>query len=147
MKQLLFFVVLWCVTITNVTAQSKKDSVTFSYFPEATERTDVFTLVDKDAEYPGGAVALMQFFNKNLKYPELCNQMGISGRIKLRLTIEKDGTVSLIQIRLRNDFDCLKEVESQLPDWLKTMPQWTPAYLNGEAVACFFVIPITVCGR
>lgn len=122
---------------SDLNAQSSADtSVVYYYVPESAERSDVLSHVEKEAEYPGGYVELMRFLSKNLEYPEICAEMGVDSKLHLRLTIEKDGTVSLIQIRLRKDHDCLQEIEPQLAEWLHTMPKWTPAFFNGEPVAC-----------
>lgn len=137
--------VLLLVTV-NLNAQSLSDtSVIYYYAPDSPERNDVLSYVEKEAEYPGGYHGLIQFFSKKLKYPKICTEMGISSKIHLRLIIEKDGTVSLIQIRLRKDFDCLQEMESQLADWLNEMPKWMPAYQNGEPVACIVNLPMIIC--
>lgn len=123
-------------------AQSSKDSSTYYFVPNTPERTDVVSSVDVDAEYQGGSTALMKFIGQNLKYPEICSELLIT-KLHLRLIIEKDGTVSLIQLRFRKDDEYCKEIEPQLMGWLDVMPKWIPARLNGETVACFHSIPIS----
>lgn len=136
------------VSSVGLYAQSSRDSLTYYFAPQAPERTDVVSSVDVEAEYSGGFKELMKFLGEHLKYPEICVELGgVQSRFTLRLIIEKDGTVSLIQIRLRKDFDCFAEMESQIDGWLNVMPKWEPAFLNGEPVACFYNLPMTICLR
>lgn len=132
------------VSSVGLYAQSSRDSLTYYFVPQAPERTDVVSSVDVEAKYPGGPAGLMKFFGQHLKYPEICVELGKQSRLTLRLIIEKDGTVSLIQIRLRKDFDCFAEMESQIDGWLNAMPKWEPAFLNGESTACFYNFPIHI---
>lgn len=133
------------VSSVGLYAQSSRDSLTYYFVPQAPERTDVVSSVDVEAEYPGGFKELMKFLGQHLKYPEICVELGgVQSSLTLRLIIERDGTVSLIQIRLQKDFDCFEEMESQAEDWLNAMPKWEPAFLNGESIACFYNFPIHI---
>lgn len=136
------FCVLVLLFSSGLHSQLGTDTSAYRFVPQTAERTDVFAQPDVDAEYPGGFSKLLRFIGQNLKYPETCTEMGIQGKLFIRFTVEKDGAVSLIQIRLKKGFDCLEEVEIQLAEWLEKMPKWNPAYLNGEPVASIFNFPI-----
>lgn len=139
----LFFVLALFLT-DNLYAQPSTNSSDYRFVPETEERTDIVHLPHIEATYPGGVSELMRFISRNLKYPETCVEAGVQSKLYLRLTIEKDGTVSLIQIRLKKDLDCFEEFEIQLKEWLDVMPKWNPAYVDGEPVACIYNLPIRI---
>lgn len=124
-------------------ATSLKAQTATQFVPTAPERTDVHSEVDKDAEFPGGYKELMRFVYKNVKYSEHCILHGDISKIHVRLTIEKDGTVSLVQIK--NGFNkdyCINLILRSVQEWTELMPKWNPAVLNGENVASYFILPI-----
>lgn len=112
------------------------------FVPTAAERTDIHLEVDQDAEFPGGYKELMHFVYKNVYYPDHCILSGDISKIHVRLTIEKDGTVSLVQIKNGYNKDCINLILRSVQEWTELMPKWNPAVLNGENVACYFILPM-----
>ncbi len=47
----------------------------------------------KDAEFEGGIQGQIDFLNKNLKYPKEARRRKIQGRVKVRIVVEKNGSV------------------------------------------------------
>lgn len=89
-------------------------------------------------EFPGGLEGLLGFLSRNIRYPALARQNGIQGRVYLSFVVEKDGTVSTIQI-LRGigggcDEEAIRVVEN--------MPRWTPGRQNGRPVRVIYNLPV-----
>jgi TonB family protein len=102
------------------------------------EETPVFTVVDEMPVYPGGLDAMYAFLGENIKYPEEAKKNGTTGRVFISFVVEKDGSISNIEI-LRGighgcDEEAIRVVES--------MPPWTPGKQRGQAVRVRFNLPI-----
>ncbi len=84
---------------------------------------------DKEASFPGGEKALMQFIYNNFRL----NPMP-KGKIITYFIIEKDGSISNIQV-LRG---LTKETNDEAVKVIQSMPKWIPSIANGKAfrVAC-----------
>ncbi len=90
-------------------------------------------------EFPGGQEALMQYLHDNTKYPEMEREANIQGKVLLEFTVEKDGSISRINVR--------KEVPGA-PDFTKeairvvqSMPKWTPGSYHGVPMAVQYTLP------
>ena len=82
---------------------------------------------------------LMKFMVQNVRYPDSCQAKGIQGRVRLKLIIRKDGSIS----------DKVEVVESPHPDLtaearrvVSLMPKWTPAKQGGRAVNLYYTLPV-----
>jgi len=54
---------------------------------------EVFTVVEKMPEFPGGNGALMNYIGKLVKYPKEAQDKGIQGKVIIAFVISKDGSV------------------------------------------------------
>lgn len=107
-------------------------------FAAQTDPQFIYTTVDEDAEFPGGKKALLSFLVKNLEYPEVC----IFGKIYLKFTVLKDGTIENITV-LRGVPDC-PECEKEAIRVISIMPTWIPAKVSGKSVNSYFYLPINI---
>ena len=55
---------------------------------------EIFTVVEVNPTYKGGDAALMKLMMENLKYPQIAQKNGVTGRIMVQFVVEKDGTLS-----------------------------------------------------
>jgi protein TonB len=81
--------------------------------------------VDTQPMYPGGLVALAQFFKNNLHLPADSNNTDP----ELSFIVEKNGQVLNLKVVRsgKNYEDAAKELQRQ-------MPNWSPGKKNGKAV-------------
>ena len=105
-----------------------------------------------NAKYPGGDEEFFKFLNQNIRYPKLCHEFGVQGRVLINFVVEKDGSLTEIK-KLRGPSLIFSEQASQSykeshPDSqeqlevgqdlgdllyeeaervLKLMPKWEPA--------------------
>lgn len=107
--------------------------------PEDTVIEDiVFSNPEVMPEFPGGVAALYRYLSKNLVYPYKAKENNIQGTVFLAFVVEKDGSISNLEI-LRGigggcDEEALRVVQS--------MPRWIPGKMGIHAVRVSFSIPI-----
>lgn len=106
--------------------------------PSDKERGEVYVAVEKQAEFPGGIQALMQWLSMNVRYPEDAMKNDAQGRVIVKFVVNPDGSIS--------DPTVLKSVEPSLDQEairvVMAMPKWEAAENNGQKVASYFNLPI-----
>ncbi len=103
------------------------------------EETKVFEVVEQMPEFPGGAAALMKWLSDNIKYPAIAEENGIQGRVVCTFVVERDGSVSDVQVARSIDPSLDKEAVRVL----KKMPKWIPGRQNGAPVRVKYTVPVT----
>ena len=98
-----------------------------------------YTVVEQMPQFPGGETALLNNISKNLVYPKIAQENGIQGRVIVRFMVNKDGSISNIQIVRSLDPTCDKEAIRII----KSLPKFIPAKQNGVNVAVWYTLPIT----
>ena len=73
-----------------------------------------------------------------MKYPSICQELGIHGRVYASFVVEKDGSITDIKIMRSPHPDLSRETIRML----KIMPRWVPGKLNGKPVRVKFSVPI-----
>jgi TonB family protein len=99
---------------------------------------EVFVVVEKQPEFPGGNAAMMQWLSENIRYPVEAQEQRIQGRVIANFVIEKDGSITDVQIV--RGIDPLLDAESIRV--LQSMPKWQPGTQRGEAVRVRFTLPL-----
>ena len=127
----------------------------------------IYNVVKERAKFPGGDEACLKFISENVRYPKLCHEFGVQGRVIVRFVVEKDGSITHIE-KVRGVGKTLSEVEvtsykQEHPDSpkqlkagqdlgnllfeeakrvMELMPKWEPAKdKDGNAVRSFFNLP------
>jgi protein TonB len=103
------------------------------------EETKVFDVVEQMPEFPGGPAALMKWLSDNIKYPAVAEENGIQGRVVCTFVVERDGSVTDVQVARSIDPSLDKEAIRVL----KKMPKWIPGKQNGSAVRVKYTVPVT----
>lgn len=100
---------------------------------------EIFTIVEENAEFPGGTAAMMKFMQQNTVYPAMAREAGISGRCFLKFVVNENGDISNVEILkgVPGCSDCDKEAIRVV----KSMPKWKPAKMTGRSVKCYFNLP------
>ncbi len=104
-----------------------------------TSNDKVFTVVEKQAQFPGGDLEMYKFLSKNIKYPAPAQRANVQGKVFVRFIVEKDGSISDLEIVKGLGFGCDEEVLRIMED----MPKWIPGYQSGTAVRSLFNLPIS----
>tara|TARA_Y100000766_G_scaffold199060_1_gene171404 strand:+ start:569 stop:1270 length:702 start_codon:yes stop_codon:yes gene_type:complete len=80
---------------------------------------------------------IQKHINRNFRYPEIAQEMGIQGRVFIQFTIGKDGSISGIRTRGPD-----KNLEKEAARIIGKLPQMTPGKQRGRPVRVPFSIPI-----
>ena len=106
--------------------------------PVVAEETKPFTFVEQMPSFPGGEEALYTYLTKNIRYPEIAKENGITGTVYLKFVVKADGVISGIEV-VRTPGGGLEQEAIRV---VKTMPSWKPGKQNGKAVPVYFTLPV-----
>lgn len=128
------------VVTEKVVAQSnteaeKETSATRNQSPQ---EEDVFMVVEKMPEYPGGNDARVKFLVENVKYPEEARKNGVSGTVYVSFIVEKDGEISNVKVVRGVD----ELLDNEAVRVVKMMPAYDPGMQRGKPVRVQFTLPI-----
>jgi periplasmic protein TonB len=94
--------------------------------------------VEEKPEFPGGEEARLDFFAKNLVYPELASQYGIEGIVMVGIVVEKDGSITNIRLLKGIGAGC----DDESLRVVKLMPKWVPGKQNGHPARVQINLPV-----
>ncbi|TNF47860.1 MAG: energy transducer TonB [Bacteroidetes bacterium] len=146
MKTTLLLFILSVSTITFVNAQEQVVTPPQQSQPaleENSQEEPICSIPEVDADYPGGMAAMNQYLMENMVYPQYCLENEITGKVILQFIIEKDGSISHIEVK--------KEIHPLLAQesvrLVENMPKWIPAQNKGENVRSRTFLPISYSVR
>ncbi|MCD8318098.1 MAG: energy transducer TonB [Paraprevotella sp.] len=118
---------------TTVTAPAPTGRVV-----EDVDENQIYDVVEENPKFPGGEEACMKWLADNIKYPPICVEQGIQGRVYVQFVVNKDGSIVDIKIVRSPDPYLSKEAERVL----KLMPKWSPGRQRGKPVRVKFSLPV-----
>lgn len=89
-------------------------------------------------EFPGGTVALLEYLRKNIKYPAVCKENNVQGRVIVSFIIDTDGSIT--EAEVVRSVDPLLDAEALRT--ISKMPAWKPGRKNGNIVKVRYSVPI-----
>ncbi|MBQ8969144.1 MAG: energy transducer TonB [Bacteroidaceae bacterium] len=95
----------------------------------------ILDIPEENAEFPGDVNA---WLTKNIKYPPVCQENNIQGRVSVQFVINKDGSIVDVKVLRTPDPDLGKEAERVV----KSMPKWKPARQGNKTVRQRYVLPV-----
>ena len=98
----------------------------------------IYSLVEKMPQYKGGESAVLEFISRNLSYPTLAREKGISGKVILRFVVTKTGSIGEVTVLRGIDSECDEEAIRVI----KSLSNWIPGTQNGVPVNVYIVSPI-----
>jgi TonB family protein len=104
-----------------------------------TEEKKVFDVVEQMPSYPGGDEALMRYISNNLQYPVVAEENGIQGRVIVSFVVERDGSITEVNVVKSVDPSLDKEAVRVL----KSMPRWEAGIQDGKPVRVKYTVPVT----
>lgn len=111
---------------------------TFEVEEEVVEE-EIFTIVEDMPEFPGGVKALYKFLGDNVSYPQAAKANGISGKVFVNFTVEKDGSITSVKV-IRGVHELLDKEAIRV---VKSFPKWKPGKQRGKSVRVSYNIPIS----
>ena len=127
----------------------------------------IYNVVAHNAKYPGGEEECYKFLAMNVRYPQLCKEFGVQGRVMVSFVINKDGSITdinklkapgkelsqvdVVSYKEKNPESTVELTEGQdlgellyeeAVRVLKLMPKWEPAKdKDDNVVRSRFVLP------
>lgn len=99
----------------------------------------VYDVVDRMPEYPGGWNGLAEYLSGNIHYPEEAAEHNIEGRVMVGFVIEKDGSVTDVEVLRGIGYGCDQEAIRVVSG----MARWQPGIKDDQPVRVHFNLPIS----
>ena len=99
----------------------------------------VYDVVEKMPSFPGGSKALMEYLDKNIKYPVSAQKNLLEGRVILQFIVDKKGRLSDVKVARSVE----PSLDAEAVRVVKAMPRWNPGMQNGKAVKVRYTLPVT----
>ena len=106
---------------------------------EAAEDDAPFIIAEEMPKFQGGD--LMKFrswVQGKLKYPQIAQENGISGKVTLTFVIERDGSHTNIQVMQSPD----RSLADEAVRVLQSSPKWTPGKQRNAPVRVRYTLPV-----
>lgn len=98
----------------------------------------IFGIVEENAQFPGGDEACLKWLSEHIKYPSICREQGVQGRVIVSFVVNKDGSIADVKTLRSPDENLAKEAERLV----KIMPKWKPARQGNKTMRSRFQLPI-----
>ena len=124
----------------NITVGGKSVAKIILNDKEVFNKNDtIYNVPAMRAQYPGGDPKIFKFIYENVRYPKLCHEFGVQGRVLVTFVIEKDGSISNVQVVRSVD----PALDREAVNVVKRMPKWNPGMNNGQPARVKFTLPVT----
>jgi TonB family protein len=122
----------------RVVYQYSKGKIMTSKSVEKSGVEHVFVQKEVNPTFPGGLDALFKFLSKKIEYPLRAEQNNTSGEVLVQFEIEKDGSLTNINVVKGIGDGCDEEAIRAM----KLSPKWIPGYQYGIPVRTRYTLPI-----
>jgi protein TonB len=125
---------------TRETSESELITMPEPPMEDGSDTNRVYTVVEKNAEFPGGQAAMMEYMSKNIHYPAAEREAFIQGRVFLKYVVRRDGSIT--DVRLVRGVDGGPGLAREAMRVVSGMPRWSPGELHGQKVNVEMTIPV-----
>ena len=105
---------------------------------KATKNGNVFNVVEKQPQFPGGLKAMATYLGKNVKYPTVDRENNVQGKVFVSFVVEPDGKLTDVQA-VRGPSETLKAEAVRV---LASSPAWKPGSQGGKKVRVQYTVPV-----
>lgn len=127
------FIIMSLMALFGLTTVSAQKTVV------AKKNQQVFDVVEKMPEYPGGQAALFEYLQKNVKYPADAEKKKVEGRVLVTFVVNTNGSITDIEV-VRKTFPSL---DAEAVRVISGMPRWKPGEQKGQKVRVKYTVPLT----
>lgn len=120
---------------TTQSTDAKSNAAVKSQIPSG----KIYTVVEKEPEYPGGEKAMWDFISKNLKYPDDLVETCTQGRVNVKFVVTAQGELVNAEI-VSSPHNSLSKEALRI---VSLMPRWTPGKQGGKAVNAYYTLTLT----
>jgi protein TonB len=115
-----------------------------SYFDKELKKK-VYTNVEIEPEFPGGAAAYHRFLNHTLRYPQALIDSGdLQSTAIMKFIVDTEGSISNIIVNDKKDSTYMTPFEKEVYRVIKLMPKWTPGVCQGKQVTAAVKTPLMI---
>jgi periplasmic protein TonB len=122
----------------DVTEDRVVEALVFTEAPPDEVAEEIFTVVEDQPMPSGGYEAFYKYVSKNMKYPAQARRMGVEGKVFVQFVVDKDGTISEVQVVKGIGAGCDEEAIRVIQE----SPKWKPGKQRGRAVKVRMILPI-----
>ena len=105
---------------------------------EAADDDRIYEMVEENAQFPGGDAECFKWLSEHIKYPSICVEQGVQGRVIVNFVVNRDGSIVDVKTVRSPDPNLTKEAERVV----KLMPKWKPARQGNKTVRSRFTLPV-----
>lgn len=122
----------------DLNKEQVKEKVIVEEIKPAPAPEKIFSAVEQKPTFPGGEAALMKWLGSHIQYPVMAQEEGAQGRVVVQFVVERDGSIGQVKVaRGRHP-----ELDKEAVRLVKSLPKFIPGKNNGQAVRCWFTLPI-----
>lgn len=131
---------------TSLSFADFDQDMTFDFQPavntaaeEVVDADEPFMRVEKMPTFQGGDESgFRTWVMGRLRYPAVAAENGVSGRVMVQFVVERDGSVTNIEVLSSPD----RSLSEETVRVISTSPKWTPGSQRGVPVRVRFILPI-----
>lgn len=113
--------------------------------PDGPERTDeIFTIVDRMPEYPGGQAAMDAYVGRHFKMPEKALNSGAEGKIYIEFVVDVNGKMKDVKLLKDGVGDGCGEEALRVIKLMASEITWKPGEQRGEKVNVRYRYPVII---
>lgn len=101
----------------------------------------VFMVLEEMPEFPGGVAELGKYLSKNIQYPPMAREAGITGKCYLKFVVNGEGGISEVQV-MKGVPGC-PECDKEAMRVVKGMPKWKGGKNNGQPASVWYTLPVS----
>ncbi len=106
---------------------------------EEIEDDQPFIKVEKMPSFQGGDLnKCRNWVQERVRYPQIAQENGVSGKVVLSFVVEKDGTLTNIEVLQSPD----RSLADEAVRVLKTSPKWEPGQQRNQPVRVKYTLPV-----
>ena len=109
------------------------------YLAERKDTINVYDVVEQMPCFHGGQGRMLEFIEKNLRYPKALEETCVQGRVIVAFVVERSGKLSNVKV-VKSVHPALDKEALRI---VKLMPKWIPGRQNGITVRVKYIIPVT----
>ncbi len=106
--------------------------------PDTRLDKDVYTIVEKPPEFPGGMPALATYLQTNIQYPAAAKAANVRGQIYVQFVVRQDGRITDVDILKGLGYGCDEEARRVI----RQMPPWVPGSQSGRPLNVKYTLPV-----
>jgi hypothetical protein len=138
--KILFLSLLLLLFFSTIQAQNKTVGDTTIHIdePDENSKNNNFQVVESAAEFPGGIGRFYSLITSQIRFREVQQLIGISGKVKVQFEVGTNGKLTNIKALSNIGSGCEQDVVHAIAN----SPWWLPARQNNRLVVQRLVIPI-----